>query len=238
MISRHDTDAVDDLHSAGIRSHEGADPGRLRQRISHDIYHELATIKLLAQLLMDAPELAPESHRRARLIVGETRWLEQLQRAYDGVEDRPPSRGNPTPPVRVDEVCAEVVDAMRLATLGRIHLTTEPVSARVTRLTLWRALRNVLDNAVRAAGPNGTVTVAVGAGDGWATVQIDDDGPGFGRGDGGRSALGLHIVQEFVAAAGGQFEIRRGLMGGCCVVLQIPECAADELGSHGGREPS
>jgi signal transduction histidine kinase len=112
---------------------------------------------------------------------------------------------------------------MRLATMGTITISTIPVCARVSRLGLWRALRNVLDNAVRAAGADGMVGVDIAVEDGWVVIQVDDDGPGFGAAGGGRSSLGLHIVQEFVGAVGGQFEISRGLMGGCCVRLQIPE---------------
>jgi signal transduction histidine kinase len=224
----------------GVRHSDAASPEvevvpidsvRTRQQISHDIHHELGTIMLLATLLMDAPELGPDSRRRARLILGETRWLEQLHRAYDSTEARRGSQPERIAPIRIDEVGVEVVEALRLSTLGTINLSTVPVCARVSRLALWRALRNVLDNAVRAAGPDGTVGVEIWAEDGSVIMQVDDDGPGFGAGDAGRNSLGLHIVQDFVASAGGQFEIRRGFMGGCCLRLQVPEASETEIGS-------
>lgn len=199
---------------------------RTRRQISHDIHHELGTIMLLATLLTDADDVGSESRRRARLILGETRWLEQLLRAYDDTSDHgEPSWHDAHSAIPVDEVLFEVVEAMRTATLATIRLASESVCVRVSRLTLWRALRNILDNAIRAAGPSGAVDVRAWADSGWILIEIDDDGPGFGAGGNGRSSLGLNIVQDFVADAGGQLEIRRGFLGGCCVSLRLPEVA-------------
>lgn len=198
---------------------------RTRRQINHDIHHELGTIKLLATLLTEADDVGPDGRRQARLILGETRWLEQLLRAYDDTSDRGPSLSDNGCAIEVDEVLFEVVDAMRTATLTPIHLTSERAYVRVNRLAFWRALRNLLDNAIRAAGPSGAVDVRVSADSGWIVIEIDDDGPGFGAGGSGRSSLGLNIVQDFVAHAGGQLEIRRGFLGGCCVSLRLPEVA-------------
>lgn len=199
---------------------------RTRRQINHDIHHELGTIRLLATLLTEAEDVGPDGRRRARLILGETRWLEQLLRAYDDTSDlRGPSLQDNRCAIEVDEVLFEVVDAMRTATLTPIRLTSERAHVRVSRLALWRALRNLLDNAIRAAGPSGAVDVRVSADSGWIVIEIDDDGPGFGASGSGRSSLGLNIVQDFVAHAGGQLEIRRGFLGGCCVSLRLPEVA-------------
>ncbi|HKD98631.1 MAG TPA: HAMP domain-containing sensor histidine kinase [Micromonosporaceae bacterium] len=200
---------------------DGGSPSR--RQIGHDIHHELATIMLLATLLTDEPDAGPRSRHRARLILGEARWLEQLQRAYESADTGDPCLAGHVEPVRLDDVGADVVEAIRSSTLAHVTLTTERVYGWVNRLDLWRALRNVLDNAVRAAGPDGTVRVRMFNEDGWVTIQVDDDGPGFGASPGGGSALGLNIVQQFVASAGGQLEITRGLLGGCCVKLQIPQ---------------
>jgi signal transduction histidine kinase len=194
---------------------------RVRRQIGHDINHELATIRLLTLLLADAPELGPESRRRVALILGETRWLEQLYRAYESAVDpqTDPAR-EARAPISVDDVVAEVVDTMRQARMTRIGMATVPIDAHVDRLALWRVLRNIIDNATRAAGARGTVHVRMAADNGWATIQIDDDGPGFGGA--GRGRMGLNIVQDFVLSVGGRFGIRRGYLGGCCVRLQFP----------------
>ena len=38
----------------------------------------------------------------------------------------------------------------------------------------------------------------------------------------GNYSLGLGIVQDLAAAWGGELEIRRGVLGGCCVQLRLP----------------
>src|SRR5215475_13336538 len=132
-----------------------------RRQISHDINHELATIRLLTALLIDAPDIGSESRRRAALILGETRWLEQLHRAYEAAVDADGPTQEMFLAVRMDEIAAEVVDAMRHASPAEIRLSAVPVTAYVDRLLLWRAVRNLIDNAIRASGSDGLVQVTV-----------------------------------------------------------------------------
>jgi signal transduction histidine kinase len=201
-----------------------ADPDLLRRRqLSHDIHHELGTIMMLAYLISDASDVGDESKDRARQILGETRWLEQLQRAYEETVLDVRGAGQPTPPapIRLDVLAGEVVAAMKLSTLTRVTFAAVETWAHADRLAFWRALRNVVGNAVRAAGGSGQVDVRVTAEDGWALAQVDDDGPGFGAVPPGPGSLGLGIVQDMVAAWGGELEIRRGVLGGCCVRLRL-----------------
>ncbi|WP_410555750.1 ATP-binding protein [Actinomadura fulvescens] len=87
-------------------------------------------------------------------------------------------------------------------------------------VALWRALRNVLDNACRVAA--GRVDVRVSVDQGWVTIQVDDDGPGFGAGAGGLASLGLGIVHDLVSGYGGSLEIRTCELGGARVRLLLP----------------
>ncbi len=203
---------------------------RLRQRkLSHDIRHELATIMLLASLLESAPDVGPDSRQRARQILGETRWLEQLQRAYDSTvspyEEQVSSNVELIP---LHIFAAEVLRAVRLSTSTATSLTAEEAWVRAERLACWRVLRNMVDNAVRAAGPNGQVDVRVENQAGWVMIRVDDDGPGFGAVPPGSDSLGLDIVQEFAIAAAGHLEIGRSVLGGCRVGLGMP---AESLGT-------
>jgi signal transduction histidine kinase len=196
----------------------------VQRQISHDIHHELGTIMVLASLLSIAPDVGADSRERARQILGEIRWLDELQRAYEALAVAPdaPALGGPLVPMRLDTLAADIVSAMQLSTLTRITLTATETWACTDRLGYWRALRNIIDNALRAAGGSGHVEVRISAVDGWAVAQVDDDGPGLGQVPPGLSSLGLGIVQDLASARGGQLEIRRGALGGCCVRLLLP----------------
>jgi signal transduction histidine kinase len=103
----------------------------------------------------------------------------------------------------------------RLSSAG--HAGTVPGDAG----QLQGVLRNLLDNARRAAGPTGTVHVALGRVDGSAVLDVIDDGPGvpepdrervFDRlvrldaarsADAGGSGLGLAIARGVARAHGG-----------------------------------
>jgi len=206
-----------------VRRSAADDLGLRRRQLSHDIRHELGTITMLASLLSCAPDVGQESLDRARQILGETRWLDQLHAAYEELQEQD-GTGAPAGPVslRLDVVTGEVVAAIRMSTRTRIDFTATETWAHADRLAYWRALRNILGNAVRAAGPDGTVEVAVSAQDDWAVARIDDDGPGFGEIAPGLGSLGLGIVQDMVGEWGGELEIRRGVRGGCCVRLRYP----------------
>jgi signal transduction histidine kinase len=208
-----------------------------RRQISHDIRHELGTIMLLASLLSSAADVGRDSRLRARQLLGEARWLDRLHRAFeDSVTGEPgadpPTQPSPADPVRVDAVAREVVAAVTLSSPVRISFTGIETWARVDRLAYWRALRNLVGNAVRAAGPGGHVDVRVQGVDGWAVAQVDDDGPGFGAAPPGMASLGLGIVLESVVSWGGDLEIRRSAPGGCRVRLLLP--AAEPLSGAAG----
>jgi len=204
---------------------------RLRRRqISHDIHHELGTIMMLASLLSCASDVGPHSREWGKQILGEARWLDQLHRAYEETVPDPDSPDAPTlsEPVRLDLLAGEVVAAMKPGAVTRINFACSETWTHADRLSCWRALRNVLGNAIRAAGPDGHVDVQIRAEDGWAVAQIDDDGPGFGSIPPGLGSLGLGIVQDLVAVHGGELQIRHRVLGGCRVLLRLHAAAPRE----------
>jgi signal transduction histidine kinase len=58
-----------------------------------------------------------------------------------------------------------------------------------------------VDNGVRAAGPDGTVTVEVHRDGDHLRLVVEDDGPGFGRGPRG-AGLGLALTRQTLAGMG------------------------------------
>jgi signal transduction histidine kinase len=200
----------------------------LRQ-ISHDIHHELGTILILASLLSDASTIDADSKLRARQIQGEVRWLEELHRAYEQAVGVQSGQVTPAPPdrIRLDTLVGEVVTALQLSTFTRITFSGTEAWARLDRLACWRALRNIIGNALRAAGDRGRVEVRVCVSRGRAVAEIEDDGPGLDAVPVGLDSLGLGIAHHQTAMCGGWLEIGRGRLGGCRVLLSFPTAVPD-----------
>ncbi len=199
------------------------DPDLWRRRIRHDIRHELGTIIMLASAVSVADDVGPASRRRVEALLGETRWLDHLLRRLDEDDERPEDRLPSPERVRVDELVGEIVAGLRLASVRRVGYDAGPAWAHIDPLALWRAVRNILDNACRISRER--VDVSVETADGWTVVQVDDDGPGFGAGAAGLASLGLGIVHDLVTGYGGGLEIRRGELGGARVRILLPSAA-------------
>jgi signal transduction histidine kinase len=211
--------------ASDMKSGMGAERALRLRQISHDIQHEFGTVMLLASLLSTAPDVGPESQERARQILGEARWLHHLQRAYeDSVSDHGAPADPVRTPIRLDDFAEEAAAAVRLSSATDIRVVGDEVWALADRLALWRAVRNLLGNAVRAAGPDGAVEVRVEPVDGRAALQVADSGPGFGAAPGGLASLGLGVVHECVALCAGELQIRGGGWPGCCVRVLLPVC--------------
>jgi two-component system OmpR family sensor kinase len=114
---------------------------------------------------------------------------------------------------------------------GRIDLDPDMVA---------RVIRNLIENARRHAGPEGTVTVSTSAEAGRLRVDVDDDGPGIApdererifdrfhrsdaaraRGSGG-AGLGLAIARSIVEAHGGRIWAGESPLGGARVSFELP----------------
>jgi K+-sensing histidine kinase KdpD len=201
----------------------GSDPrDQHRQQLSHDIRHELGTVMMLASLLVSGEDVGPDGRRRARQLLDEARWLVELQNAYQDSAatgaDAVPSR---LEPIRLDLCARQAMAPVLLSSATAIDIIATEVWAVADRLAFWRALRNIVGNAIRAAGPSGRVVLRVERAEPWAVAQVDDNGPGFGSACSGIASMGLDIVRESVAACGGHLEIRRGGLGGCCVRMRM-----------------
>jgi signal transduction histidine kinase len=208
--------------NAHEHSHQSVDAST-RYQIGDDIRHELGTIIQLAALMTSSKDIGPDSRLHALQILGEARWLDELLRAYDDGVGLATSTPTDAVPIRLDLVAGDVVRPIQLSSPTRITLEASgPVWAIVDRLSFWRAVRNTVCNAIAAAGPDGVVAVHVFYADGYANVDIDDDGPGFGATQPSANSLGLRIVDDFVRSLSGQLEIRRGSLGGCRIRLLLP----------------
>jgi signal transduction histidine kinase len=194
-----------------------------RQRLDHDVLHELSTIMLLASLLSESADVGTESRRRARQIMTETRWLENLVRSYhDDAPFEDPPDAKAVRAFRLDSFVESVSRTAQLHVSTRVSIEATPVYVRVERVTFGRALRNLIWNGLEAAGPTGELAIRVATRDGVAIIDVEDDGPGYTPTRAAGAHLGLEIVRQIITSCGGELEIGGGEMGGCRMRLILP----------------
>ena len=100
---------------------------------------------------------------------------------------------------------------------------------------LTHLIRNAADSLSRdTAGPDGVITVTVDESPGGAVISVSDNGPGIAQGqlerifdpyvsgDENRAGLGLAVVRQLVAEAGGQVEAESEPGGGARLALSFP----------------
>jgi signal transduction histidine kinase len=203
---------------------------RLRAAL-HEIRQPVSAVLALAEAARSAPGVGAD----VRAIL--ERIIEQAQEvagaAASVLSPSAPHRQWPAVRVDVDEVVDSVVAGTQVTWTGTITRRGRGGSVRIaggSRAELRRCLVDVVDNAVRAAGPNGSVSVEVqrdgdGLRDGLRIV-VEDDGPGFGRGPRG-DGLGLALTRQTLAGMGAALAVGRpSSRGGTRVTLTLPGVAA------------
>lgn len=206
--------AVDD----GGRSIAPQLEDRLKEFL-HEIRQPVATVLALAEAARGLPGRSPEIERYLDRIVGEVQEVSSA--AWSVLADV----GDPSDSSTEDlgEVLGSVLDAFAVTWSGTLvrRSTEAPLWTAGSRTALRRCLVNVVDNAIRAAGPDGTVVVSTyGAGE--ILVVVEDDGPGFGRVP-THNGIGLRVARRVLAALGGSLAVGRSTeLGGACVTLRLP----------------
>ena len=186
--------------------------------VLHEIRQPLAAVFALADLARNRPDVPADVRRQLDQIIEQAEEISAV--AGSVLETRAAGNG----PVDVDEVVDSVLSAFELTWSGTLVRRGGRGAAVVAgdRVRVRRCLVNVVDNAVRAAGPHGTVTVAVHHGADVVRVLVEDDGPGFGHGPQG-SGIGLSVTRRELEVIGGSVAV--GLpsrSGGGCVALSLP----------------
>lgn len=214
--------------------------------VSHDLRTPLAGIRAIVEALedriVDDPEtvtryyatLRREADRLAELVDD----LFELSRAQAGVLELQMHR------VSLGDLVSDALSgASPVAAAKGVHLEGRldgpPAELEVSASEVLRALRNILENAIRHTPSDGTVTVEAGRDDAGAFVSVVDTGGGIPetdlgrvfdvafRGDAARTpsdagaGLGLAIARRFVEAHRGDITVRNE-NGGCRFTVHLP----------------
>ena len=225
---------------------------------SHELRTPLTSIRGYTELVLLSEQVSAAGRSALERVGSESRRMSALvedllllARLDEG------QRGEPADVDLTDMVVEITRDAQVAAPDDEwtLALPEEPVTVQAVESELRQVLINLLSNAHRHTPPGTRVEVALGAGNGRATVTVTDNGPGidpgfigsifsrFSKADSARTAgsgaassgLGLAIVQALVTANGGSIgvESEPGRTE-FTVVLPLPESDGAEPGAGQG----
>lgn len=218
---------------------------KAQQRLFHDVSHELRSplsrLQAAIGVLQQNPaKLDAATHRMVREIermdalIGEILTLARLaDRASDQLELQT---------VDVVDLLHDIVSDAEFEGQSRsvrvAYEGEESFVATVNGELIYRAIENVIRNALRYAPESSTVTVASQLTGRCLRIRVTDSGPGvptteleriflpFSRGDGSAApsghGLGLAIAKQAVLRHGGSVSAELAATGGLSVVLDIP----------------
>ncbi len=170
----------------------------LLRGVCHDVAQELAVIQVLGGLVARATAGLPDDVRRR---------LDEMSTCSVNVD--------------LTEIVVQAAADIRLRSRASCRVVGRPVQLLADVVLLRRAVINLLDNAVRAAGPAGVVVARVRPSRTGAVIQVDDSGPGLGNAPRGRASLGLGIVRECADAHRGSLVFGTSPLGGARVQLVL-----------------
>jgi two-component system nitrogen regulation sensor histidine kinase NtrY len=227
------------------RAERNAAWGEVARRVAHEIKNPLTPIRLSAERLLrrfkrDGAEAGPIVEEGVATIVREVESLRQLVdefSRYGRMPEVSPELGD------IRSVVADAVTLYEGASPGirfEQALSVELPPHRVDREAMRRVLINLLDNAVKALGGRGTISVRVSHHVVHRTVvlEVADDGPGvsdderqklflpnFSRRPGG-TGLGLAIAHRIVSEHGGWVRAEPNPAGGTRMIIELPVAEA------------
>ncbi|GAA1607109.1 MULTISPECIES: sensor histidine kinase [Kribbella] len=189
----------------------GYDDSQQLLQLCHDLRQYVA-----AGLFLSEPEAADlGGPGRLALIHQQFRAIAELL----DVEQTPARRIGG---VNLTQLAGECAELVRLTYRVPVIFERAPrVVVAADQALLRRAVGNLLDNACRAAGGGGHVQLRVDSAGSEASVEVSDDGPGFGEIAAG-TGHGLQVVAAAARAFGGRIEVTSLPGSGTTVRLCLP----------------
>ncbi len=204
-----------------------------------DASHELRTplTSLISRLELLGDETEGEAHEDAEASLRSARRMAALVEDLLMIARADSGTRNPAPtPVR--QILDTALTDAASATAGHdLTIECDDTVLHCEPASLARALRNLLENAVRYGPDGGPIKISAGKTEqGW-TCCVDDAGPGipvdrrsevFGRfersgGDAaGSTGLGLAIVQAVATSLGGTASVGDSELGGARIRIDLP----------------
>lgn len=220
------------------------------QDASHELRTPLAAIRTNIEVAEMDPHLSEEETRTLLETIKEqtarlTRLSEDLLMLSTNEREEPQVE-----PLPLLELAHDVARQLTpLAATREVSIQVEgdaSVNGVANADLLFRAVWNLVDNAIKYSGEGKHVWVTVSRRDGAAEIRVQDNGPGippeqrtriferFYRIDKGRSraqggtGLGLAIVRELIESMGGQISLESEVGKGSTFIVRLREAPAQQ----------
>ena len=212
----------------------------MARMIAHEIKNPLTPIRLSAEHMREVYQHAPEHFDRVferctNNILAQVEELRSIASEFSAYSSIP--RIDPKPADLVASI-ADLVEGYRAAPPPGVEVDfdaqPESLIARFDAKLLGRAVRNLVENALRASSGGGRVVVRVDQHNGFARIAVQDSGPGvppdllarifdpyFSTHDAG-TGLGLPIARRIAEEHGGDMTARNRPEGGLEVMVTLP----------------
>jgi two-component system sensor histidine kinase PilS (NtrC family) len=216
--------------------------GRLAAGIAHEIRNPLASIAGSINVLSEVTPFNDEQKTLVNIITRESTRLNAIISdflVYSREKSFKFSRMNLIP--LLEDALALLANRSQTKELNIVRDYALPEAfAAIDADRIKQVLWNLLENAVRAMGGKGTITVSVRAAGDFLQVGIRDTGPGiapnltekifepFQSQFEGGTGLGLAIVYQIVQAHGAKIFVRSTLGSGAEFILEILHAKAAE----------
>jgi signal transduction histidine kinase len=218
-----------------------------QKRLVNDISHELRTPLSLVQGYLESTlrrghNLTPAQRQGLEIAAAEaTRTTRLLTEILDLARLDNGQGVLQVEPTDLRDVAYEAIALAAAQADARVQVRDcEPVVALADRQKLRTALVELIDNALRYSDRQQPVAIALTQANGWATIQVQDQGPGipahcqeevfapFYRVDEARSrdsggtGLGLTLVRSLLTAMGGTVAVASRPPHGTTFTLRLP----------------
>lgn len=217
--------------------------GEIAAEVAHDVSNFLTTILLRMEMLLmslkQSPSVDSDSIRGAlqEIVQAARDGAEAVQR-ISGISKSDPYE--PSQLVDLSKVAEDVVNIsvgqFREKRGTRVHLdTTEVPEVFGSATALRTVIMNIVINARQALKDGGDVWVRTRAENGWAMIEIEDNGQGIApelmdkitqpffttKGEAG-SGLGLSVARKVIARHDGEIEFDSTVGEGTTVRIRLP----------------
>lgn len=241
IISFQDVTEQRELEKKMAREDRLRSLGQLTLGIAHEIRNPLMSIQTSTELLPKKIDNLQFRQFFVKHIPEEIKRLNGL--VNDLLDYARPRKSNPVRfPVGplIDSILRLYQPACNEKGIEIVHVQERPVYAYADMQQIKQVLINVMMNAIEAVDESGKITVQSGYRNGFAIIEVEDNGKGMDEEEANRIfepfysskasgvGLGLSISYQLIKQNRGSIEVKSSTGSGTRMAIQLPEMEEEE----------